>query len=100
MGARIKSGHDGRVLWGEVKGRFTHTYFNIFKQQKTNPHARSRSRGAMRPSYANFFRPHRGRGECRVPVAPAASCALVLVESTRVTTSTPESPGIPARNGF
>jgi hypothetical protein len=34
MGARIKSGHDGRVLWGEVKGRFTHTYFNIFKQQK------------------------------------------------------------------
>src|SRR5450432_327574 len=25
---------------------------------------------------------------------------LVLVERTRVTTSTPESPGIPARNGF
>jgi hypothetical protein len=25
---------------------------------------------------------------------------LLLVESTRVTTSTPESPGIPARNGF
>src|SRR5712664_2751792 len=42
----------------------------------------------------------RGRGERRVPVAPAASCALVLVERTRVTTSTPESPGIPARNGF
>jgi hypothetical protein len=30
----------------------------------------------------------------------AASCALVAVERTRVTTSTPESPGIPARNGF
>src|ERR1700682_1831820 len=42
----------------------------------------------------------RGRGERRMPVAPAASCALVVVESTRVTTSTPESPGIPARNGF
>src|ERR1700736_2427299 len=42
----------------------------------------------------------RGRGERRVPAAPAASCALVVVESTRVTTSTPESPGIPARNGF
>src|SRR5882672_5791094 len=42
----------------------------------------------------------RGRGERRVPVAPAASCALVVVESTRVTTSTPESPDVPARNGF
>ena len=42
----------------------------------------------------------KGRGECRMPAAPAASCALVVVESTRVTTSTPESPGIPARNGF
>ena len=42
----------------------------------------------------------RGRGECRAPVAPAASCALVVAERTRVTTSTPESPGIPARNGF
>src|ERR1700730_5654315 len=35
-----------------------------------------------------------------MPNAPAASCALLLVERTRVTTSTPESPGIPARNGF
>ena len=35
-----------------------------------------------------------------MPVAPAASCALIVVERTRVTTSTPESPGIPARNGF
>src|SRR6202165_2815180 len=43
---------------------------------------------------------HRGRGERRMPVAPAASCALVVVESTRVTTSTPESPGGPARNRF
>src|SRR6267142_2702176 len=42
----------------------------------------------------------RGRGERRVPNAPAASCALVVIERTRVTTSTPESPGIPARNGF
>src|SRR6266850_211087 len=44
--------------------------------------------------------PNRGRGECRVPNAPAASCAMILVERTRVTTSTPESPGISARNGF
>src|ERR1700681_3182778 len=40
-----------------------------------------------------------GRGECRVPDAPAAPCAKV--ESTGVeATGPPESPGIPARNGF
>src|SRR5882672_7176617 len=44
--------------------------------------------------------PERGRGECRMPNAPAVSCAMIVVERTRVTTSTPESPGIPARNGF
>src|SRR5450755_3971394 len=44
--------------------------------------------------------PLRGRGECRMPNAPAVSCAMVVVERTRVTTSTPETPGIPARNGF
>jgi hypothetical protein len=44
--------------------------------------------------------PPGGRGECRMPVAPAASCAIVVIERTRVTTSTPESPDIPARNGF
>src|SRR5450759_2599353 len=54
----------------------------------------------MRPRFAFVFRPHGGRGECRVPVAPAASCAIVVIERTRVTTSTPESPDIPARNGF
>src|SRR5258707_1510555 len=64
-----------------------------------NPDTRSRPRGAMRPSCAFISRPHGGRGECRAPAAPAASCAI-LVESTRVTTSTPASPGIPARNGF
>src|SRR3984893_3796352 len=46
------------------------------------------------------FSAQRGRGERRVPAAPAASCARVVVESTRVTTSTPESPDVPARNGF
>ena len=47
-----------------------------------------------------LFSAQRGRGECRVPAAPAVSCALVLAKRTRATTSTPESPGIPARNGF
>jgi hypothetical protein len=52
------------------------------------------------PELCIYLSPQGGRGECRVPAAPAASCALVLVKSTRVTTSTPESPSIPARNGF
>jgi hypothetical protein len=38
--------------------------------------ATSRPRRAMRPSCAFISRPQRGRGECRMPVAPAASCAL------------------------
>jgi hypothetical protein len=48
----------------------------------------------------NFFaQKDRGRGECRVPDAPAASCAKV--ESTRVSHhGRTGTPGIPARNGF
>src|SRR5260370_31121390 len=60
---------------------------------------RSRSRDEMRPRVCLNLAP-KGRGERRMPAAPAASCALVVVESTRVTTSTPESPDVPARNGF
>ncbi|SHG55652.1 hypothetical protein SAMN05443248_1945 [Bradyrhizobium erythrophlei] len=40
----------------------------------------SRSRRAFRASFARTFRPeNRGRGECRAPDAPAASCALLVV---------------------
>ena len=43
----------------------------------------------------------RGRGECRVPNAPAASRANGEVKHTSVVTEgSPDSPGIPARNGF
>ena len=63
------------------------------------PHATSSSRREAPEALMNLP-PKRGRGERRVPAAPAASCALVVVERTRATTSTPESPGIPARNGF
>jgi hypothetical protein len=38
---------------------------------------------------------NRGRRECRAPDAPAAARAGVVVESTRVSQVTPESPGIP-----
>jgi hypothetical protein len=39
--------------------------------------------------------PNRGRRECRAPDAPAAACAMGVVERTRVSQVTPESPGIP-----
>jgi hypothetical protein len=44
----------------------------------------------------------RGRGECRVPSAPAASCAKWLVQDAHEYSqqSHRKSPGIPARNGF
>src|SRR5450631_1062299 len=72
--------------------------FNI---QTAERHESALSRRGLRPSFASIaLEKPRGRGECRMPAAPAASCAIGVIERTRVTTSTPESPGIPARNGF
>jgi len=44
--------------------------------------------------------PLEGVGNAGCPMHPRPRVHFVLVERTRVTTSTPESPGIPARNGF
>src|ERR1700736_6387973 len=44
--------------------------------------------------------PKEGAGNAGRPMRPQAACAMVVVESTRVSQVTPESPGIPARNGF
>src|SRR6266852_4340571 len=44
--------------------------------------------------------PLEGVGNAGCPLHPRPRVPFVLVERTRVTTSTPESPGIPARNGF
>jgi hypothetical protein len=41
-----------------------------------------------------------GVGNAGCPLHPRFRVHLVVVERTRATTSTPESPGIPARNGF
>jgi hypothetical protein len=41
-----------------------------------------------------------GVGNAGCPLHPRSRVHLVVVERTRATTSTPESPGIPARNGF
>src|ERR1700681_3520226 len=54
----------------------------------------------MRPSCAFISRPLEGVGNAGCPLHPRSRVHLVVVERTRVTTSTPESPGIPARNGF
>jgi hypothetical protein len=57
----------------------------------------------MRPGCACRFRPkERGRGECRVPSAPAASCAKWVVQTAHEYSqrSHRKSPGIPARNGL
>src|SRR5713226_2886711 len=44
--------------------------------------------------------PREGVGNAGCPLHPRPRVHFVVVERTRVTTSTPESPGIPARNGF
>jgi hypothetical protein len=44
--------------------------------------------------------PLEGVGNAGCPLHPRPRVHLVLVERTRVTTSTPESPDVPARNGF
>ena len=54
----------------------------------------------MRPSCAFISRPQGGRGECRVPVAPAASCALCIGRTHTSNNEYTGTPGIPARNGF
>src|ERR1700722_1950535 len=55
------------------------------------------SRGAMRPGLAgNFLALHsEGAGNAGRPMRPIAACAMVVVERTRVSQVTPESPGSP-----
>src|SRR3981189_3601883 len=54
----------------------------------------------MRPRRCLALPPKEGVGNAGCPLHPRSRVHFVLVERTRVTTSTPESPGIPARNGF
>src|SRR5260370_6281978 len=130
MDARIKSGHDGWVLRRERSKRvaqnrelsrleiFLHVMasaseaIHLATQRKygllrcarndgtPTPDAASRSRGAMRPRLCMNLPPKEGVGNAGCPLHPRSRVHFVLVERTRVTTSTPESPGIPARNGF
>src|SRR5450432_1680231 len=52
-------------------------------------------RDAMRPSRAFIFRPLEGVGNAGCPLHPRPRVHFVLVERTRVTTSTPERPAFP-----
>src|SRR5882757_8399420 len=54
----------------------------------------------MRPRFCVYLSPFEGVGNAGCPLHPRPRVHLVLVERTRVTTSTPESPDVPARNGF
>jgi len=64
-----------------------------------NPHTTSSSpRHAPEP--LKNLPPKEGVGNAGCPLHPRPRVHLVVVERTRVTTSTPESPDVPARNGF
>jgi len=79
MDARIKSGHDGSTFSNSQ---------NNFKHDFT-------PRGAMRPSRCIYFSPKEGVGNAGCPLHPQPRVHFVLVERTRVTTSTPERPAFP-----
>src|ERR1700682_5464405 len=95
MDARIKSGHDGSVFVGEVKERFahTHTHTSQFSNSKTKPRRAFAASPREAPESLINLSPPGGRGECRVPAAPAASCALC---SGRTHTSRSKPPGLAA----
>jgi hypothetical protein len=64
-------------------------------------HMRPHSRGAIRPSCARNLPPQtKGVGNAGRTVHPQSRVQGWKVERTRVVTVAPESPGIPARNGF
>jgi hypothetical protein len=52
------------------------------------------------PELCIYLSPQGGRGECRVPVAPAVSCALCVGRTHTSNNEYTGTPGIPARNGF
>jgi hypothetical protein len=71
---------------------------SVASSYSSNMHLRPR--GAMHPRRYLNLPPKEGVGNAGCPLHPRPRVHFVLVERTRVTTSTPESPGIPARNGF
>jgi hypothetical protein len=66
----------------------------------SNPGMTNLSRNAMRPSFARASRPTEGVGNARCPPHPQPRVGKNWNHTSIVTTGSPESPGIPARNGF
>ena len=63
------------------------------------PQTTSSSRREASEALMNLS-PKEGVGNAGCPLHPRPRVHLVVLERTRVTTSTPESPDVPARNGF
>src|SRR5437879_11302673 len=115
MDARIKSGHDESTFSNSqiVIARSEATKQSILLSSRREMDCfaslamtllwfwiRLHPRDAMRPRRCFYLPPKEGVGNAGCPLHPRSRVHLVAVERTRVTTSTPESPGIPARNGF
>jgi len=80
---------------GVARPSSMHCHRFNFQTAKTIADTTSRSRGTMRPSCAKISRPIEGVGNAGCPLHPQPRVHFVLVESTRVTTSTPERPAFP-----
>jgi len=96
----IKSGHDERVSRGELRERFAHTNFNFkqphcFSTQLRNPAAQ-----CARAVHQPFASKCEGVGNAGRPLHPQPRAQSVVKHTSVVTTSPPDSPGIPAHNGF
>jgi hypothetical protein len=77
----------------------THTHFKISNSQNNLKRAFAPSRREA-PEALLYLPPKKGVGNAGCPLHPRPRVHVVVVKSTRVTTSTPESPDVPARNGF
>src|SRR3984893_7226650 len=91
-GLRLASRNDG----GWIASLFRSSQFQTARQILTRFKASRRAA----PELCIYLPPKEGVGNAGCPLHPRPRVHLVLVERTRVTTSTPELPGIPARNGF
>ena len=99
MDARIKSGHDERVWRNEDSDCFARTPTSFQQSHCLLTRVHDPATRCARVVHLSLA-PMEGVGNAGCPLHPRPRVPFVLVERTRVTTSTPESPGIPARNGF
>ena len=90
-----KSGHPSRQRFKRDEAKPN----SVFKQRYLPTRVRDLAARCARVVH-EIFRPTEGVGNAGCPMHPRSRVHVVVVERTRVTTSTPESPGIPARNGF